>query len=129
MTVRQKPESNQGRPSRAPVFLSAFVFPGAGQLVQRRWAAAVFFGAGFIVTFIIFVVYMARIIGSYYAIAFADDAGRPPDVPLTQARVTFALAMMVYAAGVIDAHRAYRTSGRQWAGRHLGEPEKGGRTS
>ena len=33
--------------NRDPVMMSAFVFPGIGQLMQRRWVAGVFFIATF----------------------------------------------------------------------------------
>jgi hypothetical protein len=105
--------------------MSAFVFPGAGQLLQRRWAAAALFGVGFIVAFVAFSVYMVRIMFAYYSLAFSEARGGPPDVPLAQALLMFLLAILIYGAGVLDAHRAYLSSGRLWAKRHLDKPGTG----
>jgi hypothetical protein len=111
---------NAGRPSRAPVLLSAFIFPGAGQLVQRRWGSAAVYAGAFLAACIVFVVYIARILVSYYGLAFGNG-GTPPDVPLTEACLALLAAGAVYGASVFDAYRAYRTAGRRWAEQRLAE--------
>jgi hypothetical protein len=110
-----------GRPGRAPVLLSAFVFPGAGQLLQRRRAAAALYAGTFLAACVVFVVYIVRILVSYYGFAFADGGSAQPDVPLAEACCALLAAAVVYAAGVYDAYRAYRAAGRQWAERRLAE--------
>ncbi|MBN1556651.1 MAG: hypothetical protein JW951_00735 [Lentisphaerae bacterium] len=98
---------SKSRPSRFAIVLSAFVFPGAGQVYQGRWAAAGIFGAAFLLCFVAFLVQAFRIIRVFYSLAFEFDRTDTPEIGLGAAVVWFLLAMLVYGAGLIDTQRAY----------------------
>jgi len=105
--------------------LSAFVFPGAGQIHQRRWVPAAAFGTAFLVCFIVFAVCTARIIVMYYSIAFNFSGFKETPLPLKKAAVSFLLAMLVYAVSLVDTQRAYKRERRRQARQRLEGPEDG----
>ena len=119
------PDQDPSRPSRFSVVLSAFVFPGAGQIHQGRWAAAAIFGTGFLVCFVVFVVYAASIIRIYYSIAFDFDSFEVTNVPLGKTAAFFLLAMLVYAVSLGDTQRAYLRECHRRARRRLEDLENG----
>lgn len=89
--------------------LSALVYPGAGQLVQRRWVA----GGGFVVAFSVplvwFVVKVFAVLKAYYEFAF-NFRGATGEAPGAAAIILpFALSVAVYIACLVDvAVAAYR---------------------
>jgi hypothetical protein len=101
--VNRPPKLAPGRRwAVSPLMLSALVYPGLGQLVQRRWLAGTAAILGFTVSTGWFLVAAARAALAYYALAFdfegaAGSAVRPRDIV-----VPFGVALAVYVAAVID---------------------------
>ena len=99
------PEATGGRaggsPSRGAIMLSALVFPGVGQLVQKRWLAGVAFALAFLVAGILFAVYAGGIIVSYYR--FVDPYYEPAGAPPLKAMLgALGVALLIYMASLAD---------------------------
>ena len=107
------------KPSRLPVFLSAFVCPGAGQIVQRRWLAALVFGGGFVLCFVLFTLYALRILIAYYRLWLNFDSYQQPYLPVREAALAFLVSMVFYVVGMLDTQRAYRRICQERATRKL----------
>ena len=108
-------------PTRLPIFLSGLVYPGAGQIMQRRWLPALLFAGGFTVAFIVFLVCFFRIIMQFYGLAF--DPGAPAQPPkLAGLLIAFGLALAVYAVSLIDTYSAYARERRRHARARLNLP-------
>jgi hypothetical protein len=95
--------------SVSPMLLSAVVYPGTGQLMQRRWAV----GAGFAVTFsmalIWFIIKIIAVLQAYYqfAVDFKGATGNAPGVGAIL--LPFAISTLIYVAGLVDtAVASYR---------------------
>jgi hypothetical protein len=89
--------------------LSALVYPGTGQLMQRRWAAGIGFAFVFTIGFVWFVVEIVGVLNAYYAFAvdFKGATGKAPGVGAIL--LPLALSTMIYIAGLIDtAVASYR---------------------
>ena len=97
-----------GRGSRHAVFLSAFLYPGAGQFSQGRWG----FGFFYVLTTTVFVVLLLRevlipLFGMLqWALTLAKQQGRgmadPPPISIVRILVWLAVTIFVYAANLID---------------------------
>ena len=98
---------------RTPVFLSAFVYPGAGQFLQRRWIAGLLYSLCFTACFVLFLSSVIRPIFQTLsaALSWAEstnaDATFTP-VPLFRILVTFVVALALYISNIADAARAAR---------------------
>lgn len=107
------------KPSKTAIMLSAIMAPGAGQFLQRRWAA----GAFFLIAFLICLVCLAlEIIAPLLknVVISMDFAARTSDQPFVKFRVVAILAwlglsLVVYFAGLIDTAAAYYRQCRQWS--------------
>jgi hypothetical protein len=88
--------------NKVPVFLSALVCPGIGQLVQKRWTAGAFYSIGFISSFIWFMVRAAHIIIYYYKLGFEFDTTETEVISATTLITPFVLAMTLYLINIID---------------------------
>lgn len=98
--------------SRIPMLLSAFVCPGAGQFMQKRWMAGVIYAVGFIIGFCWFMVLAVKIIIDYYRIAF--DANFQPENPDIMAMLPpFLIAMAFYVLNLIDVFLAQQSFARR----------------
>jgi len=100
--------------SKSAIFLSAAVFPGAGQLCQQRWLAGGGFGLAFLVSFLVFGVCAGRILIAYYSL-MNSDAREPASVPLRPMVTALVIALGVYGANVLDVvvtHWRRRAGGR-----------------
>ena len=92
--------------SRVPILLSSLVFPGLGQMVQRRWYSGVFFAAGFLVSLVVLVLPVIEALISVYGMADIDtafDVG--PDAARRlagQIGIRFCWAIAIYVINVID---------------------------
>ena len=94
---------NKPKPaSRTPILLSAFICPGAGQFVQKRWLAGTVFVVGFLWGFCWLLLIAGRIIISFYRMAIEFDTYEP-DAPNAAAILPpFAVALLFYLIGLID---------------------------
>ena len=104
---------NMDKPGRMPMVLSAFVYPGLGQLVQRRWLA----GFLFLVTFTIcFVMLAINVIVPLFktlnaVMAFANDGSNEKfgGISPLGILVPFVLSIVIYIANVVDVSRAIQS--------------------
>ena len=102
-------KSRHGSPLISPMALSALVYPGAGQLMQRRWAAGIFFivTSSVAVMWLVWVVF--SVLKAYYGLAFAS-INAPAEAPsLASLIIPFVVWLVIYVAGIIDtAMASYR---------------------
>lgn len=90
------------------MLLSGLIYPGAGQLLQKRWLAAVFFILTNTALFVWVGVEMARVM-SVYLRYVADPYGVPPPVAqLLHALIPFGLLLLVFGVNLLDAALACR---------------------
>ncbi len=109
----QTPDTPQAAPGRRgrylPVALSSLVYPGLGQMVQRRWCAAGLYALGFTAAFAWFTVAVVRILTAYYGFMADFGGDQPlPTVHMGQMLAACGVAMLVYVANVADAAMAAR---------------------
>ena len=97
----------------SPMLLSAVVYPGAGQLMQRRWVAGVCMAAVFSVFFGWMVVEVYAVLKAYYAF-MTDFKGATGEAPGAASIILpFILSTAVYVAGLVDTSIAeYRIGTR-----------------
>jgi len=103
------------RPGRFPIILSGLVLPGAGQFVQKRWLPAVGYAVAFILAFILFGVFVFRILYAFYSLGFKFDTYEETAVPVRQALLSLAAAMGIYVVSLIDTFVAYRAACTRWS--------------
>jgi hypothetical protein len=102
-------------PSRLPLVLSGLIFPGAGQVVQRRWVAAVLYGGGTVAAFVMFMVAAVQIVFSFYSLGFAPESYQSPEMPIRRLVVWFFVTLLIYLASLLDTYIAYRRDCTAWA--------------
>lgn len=97
---------------RTPILLSAFVYPGAGQFLQRRWASAIVHSVLFTIFLAVFVVNVVRPIVANInaALAFAEGAKNESFATVSPLKLilSFAAALALYISSISDAVRATR---------------------
>ncbi len=93
-------------PSRMPMFLSALVCPGVGQLVQRRWLAGILFLLAFAAAFAVFMWVAVDLIVSFYRMGFEFETYEP-DIHPERLLPSFALAIGIYLANLVDVALAH----------------------
>jgi hypothetical protein len=98
--------TEKARSSRLPILLSAFVMPGAGQFMQRRWAAAWLCALGFLFSFIMFACYAVRVLTAYYALWLKFDNYQAAPMPFKALGAWFLISMAIYVAGLVDTFAA-----------------------
>jgi hypothetical protein len=91
---------------RIPIMLSAFGFPGLGQIVQKRWIPGLLFSAVFLVGFFWVMALAIQNIIELYSMAFSDDWAEPTPVPLTAFVRPLILAGIVYFTSLFDVFLA-----------------------
>ena len=86
----------------SPVLVSALVYPGVGQLMQRRWLAAGIALAAFTGAAGWFFVRTGKVLIDYYRMGFdfADAPERP--IQLREIVLPFVIALVVYLICVVD---------------------------
>ncbi|MEI8139465.1 MAG: hypothetical protein WCI03_06310 [bacterium] len=86
----------------SPMALSALVYPGAGQLMQRRWGAGIFFIMTSSAAVIWLVIEVFIVLKAYYGMAFAP-MNAPAEAPaLASLIVPFVIWLALYVAGIVD---------------------------
>ena len=93
--------SSATSPTRLPIMLSALVYPGAGQLVQKRWIAATAYILTFTVGLALCVWQFIRILMAYISTADFDAPVRPPPgyKPLL---AWVGVSLLLYGASLVD---------------------------
>jgi hypothetical protein len=90
------------------MMMSAFVAPGVGQLLQRRWFAAAFFGLGFLAVFVAFGVCAARILVTFYRVGLSPESMEDPRLSVVPLLVTLGLGLVVWGWGLVDTYLGER---------------------
>lgn len=88
--------------SRLPVLLSAFVCPGAGQFLQKRWKSGTLFASGFLIGFIWLMVLAIGIIIDFYRMAFEFETYEPVIPNLFAFIAPIAISGLFFIGGLID---------------------------
>lgn len=98
------------KPSSTAIYLSALVYPGAGQVVQRRWVSAVVFGGVGTITFGFFAWNAVKVLIVYYQFAahFEEATTQVPSVRGVLAWL--GVSVVVYLVGLVDTILASRRS-------------------
>lgn len=100
--------------SKIPILLSAFICPGAGQLVQRRWIAGALFSITFAAAFVIFMVVAGSLIVSYYRMGFEFETYEP-DIHPDRLLPAFMVATVIYLINLLDVTSAHFRTCRETA--------------
>lgn len=110
--------SNKGQigagPSRLALYLSALVFPGAGQFAQKRWLAGLFYAVVFSVcaVFLTIAIFAPLFWNLRLAMEFADTGKGDAFHPISFAKIFLwlGLSALIYFAGLLDTFICYRRS-------------------
>lgn len=94
--------------SRLALLLSSLVYPGTGQLAQRRWAAAAVFGVSVTIALVFFLAYATIIVREFYRFAFEFETYELPPLPFKRMLAAFFVTLLIYIAGIFDTARANR---------------------
>jgi hypothetical protein len=98
--------------SRVPIMLSAFVYPGLGQFVQRRWAAGLIYLLSFTVFFVIFgrnvLVPLFQTLQAVLDFAAGEGNGKMVSASPLGILVPFGLSTLIFFASLMDVIRASR---------------------
>ena len=88
--------------SKIPIIVSAFVCPGAGQLLQKRWIAGALFMTGFLSGFIWVMFTALRVLAAYYSMALDMDAELPENTGIGSFIAPLLLAVTFYLLNLFD---------------------------
>ncbi|MBN1675483.1 MAG: hypothetical protein JXR37_30865 [Kiritimatiellae bacterium] len=93
--------------------MASVFLPGAGQLLQKRWAAGLLIMGGFGACFLVFIAHvLLRIVRPYYELWDWSKPVPAFELRRMQAAIPFAGALLFYLLGLIDAFAATRRAGR-----------------
>ena len=95
--------------------LSAFVCPGAGQFLQRRWIAGALFSILFVLFSLMLIVEVVRPMFHNMNAALNWAATQASDqsfegISLSRVAVSFLAMIIVYIVNIVDVQRASRRS-------------------
>lgn len=97
---------NKGPSARLAFYLSAFVFPGAGQLAQKRWLAGILYALSFVAcTVFLMVAVLAPMMENLrLSIDFASTGKAVVfrQISFTRVLAWLGLGISVYIAGLLD---------------------------
>lgn len=118
MTQRKdQAASTDKKLSRLEIYLSAFLCPGSGQMVQKRWPAALFFSLSFLVCFALILIKSFRLWYGTMKAAGAFIEGKSgvamPEPDIVDFVVLLASGLIVYILNLFDVTRAYRRRATQ----------------
>jgi len=98
--------------SRLALYLSALVWPGAGQFTQKRWLAGLFYAAVFSTCFVFLVIaiFAPMLRNLRTAMEFADTGRGSAFQPMSFVNIFswLGISMLAYLAGLLDTYAAYR---------------------
>lgn len=83
--------------------LSAVIYPGAGQFVQRRIAAGLLYAIPFTAVFVWFLWRALQILVAYYRLAAHPMQAEAEPVSAVSLLVPFLACIAIYVVNVIDA--------------------------
>ena len=97
------------------MMLSAFVYPGAGQFLQKRWIAGTMYSVLFTVFSLVLVFEVFKpmfnnlnVVLNWAASQEADQAFE--GISFSTVAISFAAMIVIYIANVVDVQRASRKS-------------------
>lgn len=107
----------KGKASRFAVYLSALVFPGAGQYAQKRWLAGSFYAAAFLIC-------IALMLKTIFVPLFSnlrmmtEFSAKPETLVLrpvawVEVLLWFSLSMLAYLGGLLDTVICYKRHRKQ----------------
>jgi hypothetical protein len=116
--LKEQHDAARSGPSRLSIVLTALVWPGFGQLLQKRWAAGLLYAFGFLGCAAWFFVEAFLILRVYYGLWFDFDANQaPPPLPLRGLLLSFALGLLVYFVALLDSYLGYVRQRSAWNAR------------
>jgi len=100
------------KPSRVPMLVSAFVYPGAGQFVQKRRIAGTAYALLFTICigFLFYDVFRPLVVNVIAALDWADAGTNRPfeELSVVGVLVPFLAGLLVYVMNLADVARANR---------------------
>lgn len=99
--------------NRIPVLLSAFVCPGVGQFMQKRWVAGGIFSVGFLWGFFWLMILAIKIIIDFYRLAFEFDTYEPAMPNLLSFIAPVLISFIFYLASLFDVVREQQRIARK----------------
>jgi len=107
------------KPTKTAIMLSAFVSPGVGQFVQRRWVAGAIYLVAFLVCLVLLLFEIIRPMVNNILISI-DFAAHKSDLPLLKFRMIpilswLGLSLVLYLASLLDTAAAYYRQCREVA--------------
>lgn len=99
------------------MLVSAFFMPGAGQCMQGRWVAGIFYAVTFLTTAVMMLIYIFKILTIYYGVWL--ETSQDSDVEKVNGMVTplFAWAIgttIIYLINIFDAWFAHTRALQRW---------------
>ncbi len=116
-------DNGRHRPSRGAILLSGFVFPGMGQLLQRRWVAGALFLGTFSTLFCLLLIQSFQIIMAFYRVGLSETVPEDDASPLALILGLFGACLVVYVVSVVDTYLALRRQARHASTRRHFSPE------
>ncbi len=103
-------KETNNRHGRVPLILSAFFCPGAGQFMQRRWIAAVFFSVTFLIFAALVMVEVLRPMFHNVTVALdwaseGETSGQLWQISPKRLLVYFGAALAIYLVNLLDVAR------------------------
>ena len=98
--------------------------PGAGQLAQKRFAAGIFFGALFILSFVALAGAAVRWVFAYYRDMsrwMTSEGAMPPTPPFGPILWLLGFSMLIYVINLCDVYLAYLRECEKWGQKKLEE--------
>ena len=105
------------KPSKHSIMVSAFVMPGAGQCMQKRWVAGIAYAVAIIIAVVGALIYAMKILKVYYGMLDIDrvDNGNASVTQYLPPMFTwFAVTLVVYAMNVFDTWLSYNRQLKKW---------------
>jgi len=106
-------ESDEGVPSRGIILLSGFVFPGVGQLLQRRWLVGILFGGVFCVFFLLLLFQCFRTVMAFYRMGLSDTVPEGELPSVVRLLGLLGTCLLVHVVNIGDVYLAYRRGARR----------------
>ena len=117
-TVNGYDQAQAERPTRFAIWVSAFVFPGAGQFVQRRRVRGTLYMAAFGACLVLLLIEVVGALATNLRVVmdFADGKANEPFSCISIMKVLslFGFAMVVYVCALADVVVVYRRQCRKW---------------
>lgn len=114
MSVAGREESDK-KPGRIPILLSAILFPGAGQAMQKRWIAAGIFAGAFIAALIVFLSFFAAVFKEMFGLISDANTYEPTELPRERLIIALVMGPFIYMVSVIDTILATMRLRSAWA--------------